>query len=223
MYSFDTASLAILERLTHLEGLFRAAHPDTHDLEEQPSPVVSSSSRENGPPDFFRINVEAVLEWPILQPVTQDQPLSLANIFQAARTASDSSAPRLLATSDLDPGSTGPLLQCFMDNFHIYNPVLEIARIQQDIKTTLFNGLGWDAASCILVCNHLFSIRKASVDGLAASSVCSRNHHRPCSLSIIDGDLDDDLDGLPQLETIPGCRIILPCCPEANGTASLRQ
>ncbi|KAK7592030.1 hypothetical protein V3481_006665 [Fusarium oxysporum f. sp. vasinfectum] len=156
--TFDAASIAILQRLDNLESLFRAAHPNIliqGEVEPQPSPDITPRSIDHanlagpGRSEAYHINVEAVLEWPVLQPAAQDQPLGLASILQTNCPASDPSTGRLLATSDLDPDSTGPLLQRFVDNFHIYNPVFEIAQIQEYIKITLYNGLGWDVTSCI--------------------------------------------------------------------------
>ncbi|KAM0468842.1 hypothetical protein ACHAP7_010526 [Fusarium lateritium] len=158
--SFDAASLAILHRLENLESLFRAAHPDVSGQgEAAPQLSLSITPRsydhvnldEPGSSEVYHVNAEAVLEWPVLQSFTQGQPLKLASILKAHRSSQHADAPRLLVVSDLDSGSAGPLLQRFVDNFHIYNPVFEIAQVQEYIKTTLYNGLGWDVKSCISV------------------------------------------------------------------------
>ncbi|KAK7592007.1 hypothetical protein V3481_006643 [Fusarium oxysporum f. sp. vasinfectum] len=156
--SFDAASLAILERLENLENLFRAANPDVPSQREaapQLSPGITPRSLQHihldvpGSSEAYHVNAEAVLEWPVLRSVAQDQPLKLASILKAHRSSQHADAPRLLAISDLDPASTGPLLQRFVDNFHIYNPVFEISQVQEYIKTTLYNGPGWNVKSCI--------------------------------------------------------------------------
>ncbi|KAK2669813.1 hypothetical protein RAB80_015339 [Fusarium oxysporum f. sp. vasinfectum] len=155
---FDAASLAILERLENLENLFRAANPDVPSQREaapQLSPGITPRSLQHihldvpGSSEAYHVNAEAVLEWPVLRSVAQDQPLKLASILKAHRSSQHADAPRLLAISDLDPASTGPLLQRFVDNFHIYNPVFEISQVQEYIKTTLYNGPGWNVKSCI--------------------------------------------------------------------------
>lgn len=48
-------------------------------------------------------------------------------------------------------GYEDDLLQRFLDNVFIYNPVLEEAVLQQYIREVQFHGLKWDAKSCLLV------------------------------------------------------------------------
>lgn len=43
------------------------------------------------------------------------------------------------------------LVARFMDNVFIYNPVLEEAKIHRYMRDARFNGIGWDAQSCLLV------------------------------------------------------------------------
>lgn len=142
------------------------SHPDTlgqYDDEPQlnPSPESPSQSPSRlwstsvGPVDvhaeIHRINVEAVLEWPVVRSLSQTQPCRLASILQASRPINDSTGSRLLSSSDLDVDNTAILLQNFIHNFHIYNPVLEITQIQEYINSTVYNGVGWDTGSCISV------------------------------------------------------------------------
>ncbi|KAM0229407.1 hypothetical protein ACHAP5_011668 [Fusarium lateritium] len=171
--SFDAASLAILQRLEDLESLFRLAHPDVPGQgEAAPQLALSITPRsfdhanldEPGSSEVYHVNAEAVLEWPVLQSFTQGQPLKLASILKAHRSSQHADAPRLLAISDLDSASAGPLLQRFVDNFHIYNPVFEIPQVEDYIKTTLYNGLGWDVKSCISVSSSPPSNYKHSKD-----------------------------------------------------------
>ncbi|KAH6880814.1 hypothetical protein B0T10DRAFT_540294 [Thelonectria olida] len=152
--SFDAASLAILNRLDDLESLVRAVNPEAlarlqgeAAAPQTPGNVVPLAEPVSS--DVYRINIEAVLEWPILRCSFPAPPPPLASILQASRSNPSLSRPRLLSTSDLDPDSTAPLLQSFVDNFHIYNPVFEIPEIEECVKTTLYNGLGWDVTSCI--------------------------------------------------------------------------
>lgn len=167
-HSFDAASITILDRLDDLETLFRAAVPENASVPPQrpvdPQPPPDTTPRS---PDFalsagpvfgevYRVNVEAVLDWPAIAPAAHAQPRSLAAIYQPGRRhpEGEGTGPRLLSTSDLDAETSRSLLQSFMQNFHVYNPVLEIAEVEDHVKFTLYNGPGWDARSCISVSGH---------------------------------------------------------------------
>jgi hypothetical protein len=43
------------------------------------------------------------------------------------------------------------LFQQFLDHVHIFNPVLEESKVNEYMRYARFNGLGWDAQSCLLV------------------------------------------------------------------------
>jgi hypothetical protein len=43
------------------------------------------------------------------------------------------------------------LVQRFLDNVFIFNPILEEVKIHKYMRDARFNGLGWDAQSCLLV------------------------------------------------------------------------
>lgn len=155
--SFNAASLAILQRLDTLEDLFKIAHPETlgpraiqHEpsLEDTTQSVRSATPERFLPSEVYSINIETTLEWPVLKVEHQGPRSGLKSIIQ---TGNLSSGPRLLSTSDLDATDTGSLLQCFLKSFHIYNPVLEISRIEEYVKSTVYNGLGWGAESCLSV------------------------------------------------------------------------
>lgn len=157
--SFDTASLAILQRLDHLEDLFKTAHPETRTLAPlSSSPVVlpvpalnnftpATLDREN-PLKFCSISVETILEWPTLRVPTSSQRPELKSLLRACTPNSES---RLLQPSDLDTNGALLLLQLFLDHIHIYNPILKVPDVEEYVKYAVLNGLGWDAKSCLLV------------------------------------------------------------------------
>ncbi|KAG9252389.1 uncharacterized protein F5Z01DRAFT_625626 [Emericellopsis atlantica] len=118
--SFDSASLAILQRL--------------------------DATIESLPP--LDISVEAVLGWPMFRHLASAHQTPLKTLLQAGSSDSD---PRSLITSDIEADDAGSLLQQFLDNFHIYNPVLEISRVKESVRFTRYNGLGWDSNSCLLL------------------------------------------------------------------------
>lgn len=43
------------------------------------------------------------------------------------------------------------LLQRFFRYVHIYNPILEVEKVQDYARNLAFNGLAWDNKSCLLV------------------------------------------------------------------------
>ncbi|KPM43245.1 hypothetical protein AK830_g3322 [Neonectria ditissima] len=145
--SFDSASLAILQRLDVLEDLFKVAHPETlrsHAIPQEPSPQDTAQSVRSAlperplPSEAYSINIETTLRWPALKVENQGPRPGLRSI---AQTRNASSGPRPLSTSDLDATDTGSLLRHFLDSFHIYNPVLEISRVEEHVKSTVYNAL----------------------------------------------------------------------------------
>lgn len=170
--SFDSASLAILQRLDGLEDFLRAslpvnsghhrtdAAPDAdHSLPEDQQ-LRPGSAGDFAPatalaetdvlPEICCINVEAVLVWPSLglDTTAWTGQARLKALLQAGKP---DAGPRLLAASDIEADDAGSLLQRFLDHFHVYNPVLEVERIKESVRYTLYNSLGWDAKSCLIV------------------------------------------------------------------------
>jgi hypothetical protein len=161
---FDPASLAILQRLDTLEGLLRAKGPTGNDSGEEttggPSPLPISE--ELGSPALERspesvpcyINIEAVLAWPVFENQGLDQPLDLKSLLQADNNE-QRDPPVMSLGEDFESAVADRLLQQFLDNVHIFNPVLEGMKVREYMRSARFNGLGWDAPSCLLVSKFL--------------------------------------------------------------------
>lgn len=164
--SYDSASLAILQRLDHLEELFKAAHPEATgpgpaDPQPYPYPAASpipapelftpaaTSNRDNSSAPC-PISIETILDWPCLRPYTPPRSFDVKSLLRTDRGNLES---RALLSSDIDAQGASSLLQLFLDNFHIYNPVLKVPDVEEYVNYTVFNGLGWDAKSCLLVCH----------------------------------------------------------------------
>lgn len=142
-----------------MEDLFKAAHPESRILDTTPtsSPVGSlAPARTHSaqaaqdraiPLDVTSINIEAILEWPTLRLPDQHQRPDLKTLLQSAPKPK----PRVLLSSELDTSGALALLQLYLDHLHIYNPILKISDVEKDIKNAAFNGLGWDANSCLVV------------------------------------------------------------------------
>jgi hypothetical protein len=92
------------------------------------------------------MNIENVLSWPCFD--DQRPNLDLKSLLNDTNNANPELPPM---TAELDQYPSEELLQRFMDNVFIFNPVLEEARVHQYIRDARFHGLGWDAPSCLLV------------------------------------------------------------------------
>lgn len=157
-YRFDPASLAILQRLDGLEDLLRGRLTDTSPHEETKIVQTPASLQKNlDSPALERtadsipcyINIEAVLAWPVFDEQNFGPHLDLRSLLQANSSRSD--PPLMSVSSDFDLYAAPQLLQQFLENVHIFNPVLEEAKVKEYMLEARFNGLGWDARSCLLV------------------------------------------------------------------------
>ena len=92
------------------------------------------------------MNIENVLSWPIFE--DQKPNLDLKTLLNDSNDASSQFPPMV---SDVEHFPEAQLVQRFLDHVFIFNPVLEEAKVQKYIRDSRFNGLGWDAQSCLLV------------------------------------------------------------------------
>jgi hypothetical protein len=92
------------------------------------------------------MNIEGVLSWSVFDDVSPN--LDLKGLLNSSHGASQS----LSVPTDFDAHvAEEELLGRFMNNVFIYNPVLEEAKIHRYMRDARFNGIGWDAQSCLLV------------------------------------------------------------------------
>lgn len=147
-----------------IEGLLRAKDINTNDsgddiagdpsplpiLEELGSPALERSS-ESVP---CYINIEAVLSWPVFDGQGLDQRLDLKSLLQADNNE-HRQPPVMSLGEDFESSVADRLLQQFLDNVHIFNPVIEGIKVKEYMRNARFNGLGWDAPSCLLVGRYL--------------------------------------------------------------------
>lgn len=160
--SFDTASLAILDKLNTIEELLRkpvptptqSFSPARHESNVAQTPASIPSVLSAAAPEKpiastrRRMSIETVLSWPAF--ADQSPNLDLKGLlvsFDIGRKGSS------IANDFLHQnGNEEQLLQKFLDNVFIYNPVLEEAVLHQYIREIQFHGLKWDARSCLVVC-----------------------------------------------------------------------
>lgn len=161
-YRFDTASLAILEKLNTIEELLRKPTP-TPPLVQSPSrhdsnavqtpasvPSVLSAAAPEKPLTSTRrrMSIETVLSW---QAFSDQAPnLNLKGLLVADDIGKSGSH---LSSADFPNHfeNDKQLLQRFLDNVFIYNPILEESVLHQCIREIQFHGLQWDAKSCLVV------------------------------------------------------------------------
>ena len=154
---FDPASLAILQRFDALEQLIRTSLSPSSQ-HNQSNKILSPLSvpKDLGSPSLERteesvscyINIEAVLSWPIFEDQDFDQRLDLKSLLKDNNDYVD---PHSMSVAPDFEDCASQLLQQFLDNVHIFNPVLEEAKVKEYMRSARFNGLGWDAQSCLLV------------------------------------------------------------------------
>jgi hypothetical protein len=146
--------------LDDLEELVRAknSHPLAPEQTDNLNSPPLSIPKNLGPPSLERpadwkpsyINIEAVLTWPVFEDQDFAGRLDLKSLLRSDKDYA--AAPPIMSVSpDIDIHASGQLLQRFLDNVHIFNPILEERKVREYMRVTSFNGLGWDAQSCLLV------------------------------------------------------------------------
>jgi hypothetical protein len=154
--------------LDTLEGLLRGKDFDPNEPGDDAAGDPSSLQipEELGSPALERssesvpcyINIEAVLSWPVFDGERFDRRLDLKSLLQADNNE-HREPPVMSLGEDFESSVADRLLQQFLDNVHIFNPVIEGMKVKEYMRNARFNGLGWDAPSCLLVCRSLHLIR----------------------------------------------------------------
>ncbi|CAG8374194.1 unnamed protein product [Penicillium salamii] len=113
----------------------------------------------------YQINIENILKWPVFQ----------SHIPGHTWTSETPTGPQLQPLSispDFESKESMELLQRFFRYVHIYNPILEVEKVQDYARNVAFNGLAWDAKSCLLLLVYALATISGpySKVGLATSS-----------------------------------------------------
>jgi len=161
--SFDSASLAILDKLNTIEELLRGTNDRSETVAAAPSTADSESRgtlsrlKSLNSPSLERtkdqapchMNIEGVLSWSVFDDISPN--LDLKSLLNSSRYGQQQN---LSISTELDEHiAEEDLVSRFMNNVFIYNPVLEEAKIHRYMRDARFNGIGWDAQSCLLVTN----------------------------------------------------------------------
>jgi hypothetical protein len=156
----DAGSRILLDRIDRLEKTLLEASWCSQASYHNATPASANNmSTAVGEPlsektSFF--TVEGVLAWPIFQEQYRSC-LNLRDLMQAPHSAtvmehlspqSMGKGPSLM-TFELDSCSTR--LDHFFSRVHIKNPVLDEHEIRRWAREISFNGIGWDARSCLVV------------------------------------------------------------------------
>ncbi|EXJ73605.1 uncharacterized protein A1O5_03367 [Cladophialophora psammophila CBS 110553] len=159
--TFDSASLAILDKLNTIEELLRAPSARTQVVPAAPSNTADSPSRgvlsrlkSLNSPSLERskdatpchMNIEGVLSWSVFDDVSPN--LDLKGLLNSSNGATQNLS---IVTEFDEHVAEEELVARFMNNVFIYNPVLEEAKIHRYMRDARFNGIAWDAQSCLLL------------------------------------------------------------------------
>jgi hypothetical protein len=106
------------------------------------------------------INIAEVLKWPVFDNLNFDR-----RLYLLSQPEEDKAQPGLPISVDLDLQAADSLLRRFFDDVHIFNPTLKEEDVREYVKIVSFNGIGWDATSCLLVSS--LRLLKSSVPYLA--------------------------------------------------------
>ncbi|KAL2846692.1 hypothetical protein BJY01DRAFT_247122 [Aspergillus pseudoustus] len=161
--TFDPASITILQRLDTLEGLLRTVLPTgipcdatvsvqssaVGPLNHLDSPSLERPNAGAGAGAGYHMNIETALAWPVFQQQGLEPRESLCALLQHRQSPS----PELTHVPGLEfeSSSAREMFHSFLRHVHTYNPVLEVAEIEQSIRTALFDGFRWDGRSCLLL------------------------------------------------------------------------
>jgi hypothetical protein len=95
------------------------------------------------------INIESVLSWTVFDDQGVDQRLDLKSLLHADNGSAE--PPPMSVAQDFELYEANQLFQQFLENVHMFNPILEEAKVKEYMREARFNGIGWDAKSCLLV------------------------------------------------------------------------
>lgn len=190
---FDPASLAILGKLTELQAELktvseRVSHGGGPVLAPRPqnqngddaSPIVRSSVHDQPQQPCHldrhlqRGNLHQVLAWDIWQPHETPSGSHAGCDEPGAESPSFSRVQAAASNCNLDLSLFTSYLDAFFRNIHVLNPVLDEQHVRGQLTNLLLNGVGWDAASCLLLlvlangaCSVDFGDRSTTEEGPA--------------------------------------------------------
>ncbi|VUC27016.1 unnamed protein product [Clonostachys rosea] len=158
--AFDSASLAIIERLERLEQKLdssvvqQALSPplvvDTHELNAANDLVVEEESIGSSTGSCLALlpqNLDHVLAWPVFND-------AISGVTLMPGSASSTRDRSGHVFDELDAATCNAWLDSFFSGVHIKNPILDESSTRRLVLRVCLDGVGWDAESCLalLIC-----------------------------------------------------------------------
>jgi hypothetical protein len=162
-------------------GIGHLTSTTTDGNDSRPLMPTSHSNDDNRTlPYYFHGSSEDILDWPIFQSKHNREQIERlifnpALHYDADYTSPSSKFPRVSATSPQDGENLeGPrrrmsslrgireedvseLVERFLANVHTKNPILDAGALKEIVQTIAAEGFGWDARSCLVVSQDLYS------------------------------------------------------------------
>ena len=121
------------------------------------TPLLSTS--DDAPPSAevllraSEMSIESILKWPIFSETVPNLVPDLATpLIEIVGRPRPNNAGLLNSTlPDLSPDTISRLVQNFLNNNHIKNPVLDVKALWADAREFAESGPQWDARSCLIV------------------------------------------------------------------------
>ncbi|KAE9363780.1 hypothetical protein N431DRAFT_356437 [Stipitochalara longipes BDJ] len=111
------------------------------------------------------MSIESILKWPIFSEAAPHLVAALATplIEIVGRPRPNNIGPPSSTLPDLSPDTINRLVQNFLNNNHIKNPVLDVNALWADAREFAESGPQWDARSCLLLLICAISTLSASL------------------------------------------------------------
>lgn len=179
LFSFDPATLAILERVNHAVSLLESGvhalsppYPPTftpmpgsaalnttppHDNHSSQSQGEKVSDRSSEMPELpaLIMNLESILKWPVFRASSVDTESFVLDAEDLGTTDCtviyDTSQGGVRNGRGVCEEDFVHLSQRFLAYVHVKNPILDIAEYKTHVSVAAEHGPGWDGASCLVV------------------------------------------------------------------------
>ena len=114
-----------------------------------------------------------MLSWSVFRLDFEDH-VDVKSLLRGNYNSSAACPQGTLSIVDFDAFDGGHLVRNYFENVHVFNPVLDEAKIQGYMRDARFNGLGWDARSCLLLLVYALGFISEKFDSTSATSSPSR-------------------------------------------------
>lgn len=171
-----------------------------------PTPKTAQPLSLERPTDWrpFFINIETVLTWPVFVDLNFAERPDLRSLLRSDK----SHLPTLPFPAGFGLYAAQQLLQKFLDNVHIFNPILEETMVRGYMLASL-NGFGWDAQSCLMVTKTTNYFSRTIELTWLAFNLCSWVY-----LGSVREVAQNGVFWLSPVNRVPSGRVFFLCCSE---------